>query len=115
MIATVVYLPELFPVLSPQGKSDVGKEILYADRAKIFPWRPRVYPANRKLLMYSAIAQALFLAYGVFNPSLTLPIVYGAGGGGICVVYMARLSWEVVLTVQRCDVQRGLAVSLPSA
>lgn len=66
-----------------QGKSDVGKEILYADRAKIFPWRPRVYPANRKLLMYSAIAQALFLAYGVFNPSLTLPIVYGAMGGAV--------------------------------
>ena len=46
-----------FPA-TPQGGATVEKEILYADRARYFPWRPRLWMAAYDILAYSAVAQA---------------------------------------------------------
>ncbi len=35
----------------------VEKDVLYADRARYFPWRPRLWMAAYDILMYSAVAQ----------------------------------------------------------
>lgn len=43
--------------LCPQGDVKVDKSILYADKARYFPWRPRLYLAPNKLVLYQGIAQ----------------------------------------------------------
>lgn len=35
----------------------VEKDVLYADRARYFPWRPRLWMAAYDILTYSAVAQ----------------------------------------------------------
>lgn len=35
----------------------VDKDVLYADRARYFPWRPRLWMAAYDILTYSAVAQ----------------------------------------------------------
>ena len=40
-----------------QGNVSVEKDVLYADRAKFFPWRPRLWMAAYDILLYSALAQ----------------------------------------------------------
>lgn len=56
----------------------VEKDVLYADRAKFFPWRPRLWMAARDILLYSAVAQALMLAWALLSPLTagTQPIIW---------------------------------------
>jgi len=61
-----------------QGKAPVDKEILYADRARYFPWRPRLFLAERTVILYSGIAQAVLLAWALLSPLTagTQPVVW---------------------------------------
>ena len=61
-----------------QGNAAVDKDVLYADRARFFPWRPRLYLAERNMIIYSGVAQAVLLAWALLNPATagTQPIVW---------------------------------------
>ena len=61
------------------GGGGVEKEVLYADRARYFPWRPRLWMAARDILLYSAIAQALLLAWALLTPLTagSQPVIWG--------------------------------------
>lgn len=61
-----------------QGNAEVDKNILYADRARYFPWRPKLFIAETKVIMYSAIAQFAFLAWALLSPMTagTQPVVW---------------------------------------
>lgn len=74
-----------------QGNVSVGREVRYADRMQIFPWRPRLFVAGRKFILYNAVIQALMLAYGIFNPTTTQPLIYGAQ----CGLAVACGGWKV--------------------
>jgi len=56
----------------------VEKDVLYADRAKFFPWRPRLWLAAYDILLYSALAQALMLAWALLSPLTagTQPVIW---------------------------------------
>ena len=60
------------------GAASVDKSILYADRARYVPWRPRVFLADRTLALYSGIAQAVLLAWALLSPATagTQPVVW---------------------------------------
>jgi DNA polymerase delta subunit 1 len=62
-----------------KGGVKVDKEVLYADRATFFPWRPRLYLAGTKIMLYSGVAQALVLAWALLSPTTasTQPVIYG--------------------------------------
>lgn len=62
----------------------VEKDVLYADRAKFFPWRPRLWLAAYDILLYSALAQALMLAWALLSPLTagTQPVIWCKWGGG---------------------------------
>lgn len=70
-------LAPLLP-LSRQGNVSVEKDVLYADRAKYFPWRPRLWMAAYDILLYSALAQALMLAWALLSPLTagTQPVIW---------------------------------------
>lgn len=74
------------PGPAPQGNVSVEKDVLYADRAKFFPWRPRLWMAAYDILIYSAVAQALMLAWALLSPLTagTQPIIWGESAGGGC-------------------------------
>jgi hypothetical protein len=64
----------------------VEKEVLFADRARYFPWRPRLWMAAYDIMLYSAAAQALMLAWALLSPMTagTQPVIWckrGAAGG----------------------------------
>jgi len=61
-----------------QGNAEVDKSVLYADRARYFPWRPKLFIAETKVIMYSAIAQFAFLAWALLSPMTagTQPVVW---------------------------------------
>lgn len=61
-----------------QGGVKVDKNVLYADRARFFPWRPRLYLAGKQLILYSGIAQAVLLAWALLSPMTagTQPVVW---------------------------------------
>lgn len=56
----------------------VEKDVLYADRAKYFPWRPRLWMAAKDILLYSALAQALMLSWALLSPLTagTQPVIW---------------------------------------
>ena len=62
-----------------QGNTSVDKNVLYADRARFFPWRPRVFFAEKQVILYSGIAQAVLLAWALLTPTTagTQPVVWG--------------------------------------
>lgn len=68
-----------------KGNVSVEKDVLYADRAKFFPWRPRLWMAARDILLYSAVAQALMLAWALLSPLTagTQPIIWSAIAGAV--------------------------------
>lgn len=68
-----------------QGNVSVEKDILYADRPKFFPWRPRVWMAAYDILIYSAAAQALMLAWALLSPMTagTQPVICAAVIGAV--------------------------------
>lgn len=68
-----------------KGGVSVEKEVLYADRAKYFPWRPRLWMAAKDILLYSALAQALMLAWGLLSPLTagTQPVIWAAIAGAV--------------------------------
>lgn len=45
------------------GKVKIDRSVAKADRPVYFPWRPRFYKADQKLMIYAAIAQCLLLGY----------------------------------------------------
>lgn len=61
-----------------QGSAPVDKSVLYADRARYFPWRPRLFLAERNVVVYSGIAQAVLLAWALLSPLTagTQPVVW---------------------------------------
>jgi hypothetical protein len=61
-----------------QGGVKVEKDVLYADRARFFPWRPRIYLAGRQLMLYAGIAQAVLLTWALLSPGTagTQPVVW---------------------------------------
>lgn len=61
-----------------QGNVSVEKDVLYADRATFFPWRPRLWMAATDILLYSALAQALMLAWALLSPLTagTQPVIW---------------------------------------
>jgi DNA polymerase delta subunit 1 len=61
-----------------QGKGAVDKDVLYADRARYFPWRPRFFLAERQVVLYAGIAQALLLAWALLSPLTagTQPVIW---------------------------------------
>jgi len=61
-----------------QGNAPVDKNILYADRARYFPWRPRIFFAEKTVILYSGIAQAVLLAWALLSPVTagTQPVVW---------------------------------------
>jgi len=61
-----------------QGNAQVDKNVLYADRARYFPWRPKLWLAEQKVIMYSAIAQFAFLAWALLSPMTagTQPVIW---------------------------------------
>ncbi|KAL4446293.1 hypothetical protein ABPG77_003100 [Micractinium sp. CCAP 211/92] len=77
-------LLSMHPTAAPR-RATVEKDVLYADRAKLFPWRPRLWMAARDILLYSAIAQALMLAWALLSPLTagTQPIIWSAIAGAV--------------------------------
>ena len=61
-----------------QGGVEVDKDVLYADRAKFFPWRPRLYFSGKKIMLYAGLAQMLLLAWALITPTTagTQPVVW---------------------------------------
>ncbi|KAL4854407.1 hypothetical protein ACK3TF_004916 [Chlorella vulgaris] len=61
-----------------KGNVSVEKDVLYADRAKYFPWRPRLWMAAKDILLYSALAQALMLSWALLSPLTagTQPVIW---------------------------------------
>ena len=74
----------------------VEKEVLYADRAKYFPWRPRLWMAAKDILLYSALAQALMLAWGLLSPLTagTQPVIWGECSAAAADAGAADAAWE---------------------
>ncbi len=72
------YPPNCLALLARQGNVSVEKDVLYADRAKYFPWRPRLWMAAYDILLYSALAQALMLAWALLSPVTagTQPVIW---------------------------------------
>ncbi|KAI7841013.1 hypothetical protein COHA_005241 [Chlorella ohadii] len=68
-----------------KGGVSVEKDVLYADRARYFPWRPRLWMAAYDILMYSAVAQALMLAWALLSPLTagTQPVIWSAIAGAV--------------------------------
>lgn len=68
-----------------KGNISVEKDVLYADRAKFFPWRPRLWLAAYDILLYAAIAQALMAAWALLTPGTagTQPVIWSAVIGAI--------------------------------
>ncbi|EFN52222.1 hypothetical protein CHLNCDRAFT_139072 [Chlorella variabilis] len=68
-----------------KGNVSVEKDVLYADRAKYFPWRPRLWMAAYDILLYSALAQALMLAWALLSPLTagTQPVIWSAIAGAV--------------------------------
>lgn len=60
------------------GAAPVDKSVQYADRARYFPWRPRLWLAERTVILYTGIAQALLLAWALLSPMTagTQPVVW---------------------------------------
>lgn len=80
-----------------QGKVEVNKDVLYADRARYFPWRPRFAPADKDILLYSGIAQAVLLAWALLTPLTagTQPVVWGETLGlTACATLICQLLWR---------------------
>ena len=71
-------LHDALPRTRLQGNVKVDKSILYADKAVYFPWRPRLWLAARKLILYQAIAQGLALAWALLTPATagTQPVIW---------------------------------------
>ena len=61
-----------------QGNTSVDKNVLYADRARFFPWRPRIFLADSKVMTYAGVAQAVLLAWALLSPMTagTQPVVW---------------------------------------
>jgi DNA polymerase delta subunit 1 len=61
-----------------QGEAPVDKQVLYADRAKFFPWRPRLWMAAYDIQMYAGLAQAAMLAWALLSPLTagTQPVIW---------------------------------------
>lgn len=61
-----------------QGNTAVDKGVLYADKARYFPWRPRVYRADNQLIMYAGAAQLVMLAWALLSPLTagTQPVIW---------------------------------------
>ena len=61
-----------------QGNTSVDKNVLYADRARFFPWRPRLFFAERNVIIYAGVAQAVLLAWALLSPMTagTQPVVW---------------------------------------
>jgi hypothetical protein len=61
-----------------QGNAAVDKSVLYADRARYFPWRPRVFFAEKQVILYAGVAQAVLLAWALLSPLTagTQPVVW---------------------------------------
>ena len=61
-----------------QGNTSVDKNVLYADRARYFPWRPRIFLAERQVILYAGISQAVLLAWALLSPLTagTQPVVW---------------------------------------
>ncbi|KAL3140129.1 hypothetical protein ABBQ38_004406 [Trebouxia sp. C0009 RCD-2024] len=72
-----------------QGGVSVAKDIKYADKAQYLPWRPRLYRADNKVLLYSGIAQALLTAWALLLSVTagTQPVIASAVVGGVGNVY----------------------------
>lgn len=72
-----------------QGNAQVDKNVLYADRARYFPWRPKLWLAEQKVIMYSAIAQCVLLAWALLSPMTagTQPVIWSATAGAIANIY----------------------------
>lgn len=72
-----------------QGNAQVDKNVLYADRARYFPWRPKLWLAEQKVIMYSAIAQCILLAWALLSPVTagTQPIIWSATAGAVANIY----------------------------
>jgi DNA polymerase delta subunit 1 len=67
-----------------QGKAEVDKDVIYADRARYFPWRPRLFLAEQKVMLYTGIAQAVLLAWALLSPLTagTQPVIWCECCGG---------------------------------
>ena len=67
------------------GGAPVDKNVLYADRARYFPWRPKIWLAEQKVIMYSAIAQGVLLAWALLSPLTagTQPVIWSATAGAV--------------------------------
>mmetsp|Transcript_3798 Transcript_3798/g.10852 ORF Transcript_3798/g.10852 Transcript_3798/m.10852 type:complete len:259 (-) Transcript_3798:732-1508(-) len=72
-----------------QGGAPVDKNVLYADRARYFPWRPKLWLAEQKVIMYSAIAQCVLLAWALLSPLTagTQPVIWSATAGAVGNIY----------------------------
>ena len=72
-----------------QGGAPVDKNVLYADRARYFPWRPKLWLAEQKVILYSAIAQCVLLAWALLSPLTagTQPVIWSATAGAVGNIY----------------------------
>jgi DNA polymerase delta subunit 1 len=68
-----------------QGGVKVDKDIRFADRPQYLPWRPRVFQAGKKFIMYVGIVQALLLAWGGLVPlsAGSQPVVAACVAGAV--------------------------------
>jgi hypothetical protein len=71
------------------GSAPVDKSVLYADRARFFPWRPRLFLAERTLILYAGIAQAVLLSWALLSPMTagTQPVVWSAIAGAVANIF----------------------------
>lgn len=85
-----------------QGNTSVDKNVLYADRARFFPWRPRVFFAERQVMLYAGVAQAVLLAWALLSPMTagTQPVVWCKFKciSSFIVVYFERLNCHLLAT-----------------
>lgn len=72
-----------------QGNTSVDKNVLYADRARFFPWRPRLFFAEKNVIIYAGVAQAVLLAWALLSPATagTQPVVWSAIAGAVANIF----------------------------
>jgi hypothetical protein len=62
------------------GQVSIDKNVAFADKGQLFPYRPRFFQADRDIMLYSGIIQCLMLMWGVSSPSTaqTTPVIWSA-------------------------------------
>ncbi|KAK9845608.1 hypothetical protein WJX84_010975 [Apatococcus fuscideae] len=69
--------------------SDVSKQVKFADRPAFFPWRPRRYNAEKRIMSGTGVAYALLAAWGLMLPLTagTRPVIGASVIGCIANLY----------------------------